>query len=141
MSDSLSNNGLVVCCSSVFAVAGQRTARSSHNAPRYHHGMHVGNSNDFNNLFGSQASPDDKPRNHHCSYCGRNFYNKSHLTQHIRNIHEKVQHVCTQCGKTYSSYGSLHNHIKIIHSKRVGQNPEIELHSLPESTESNVMPT
>ena len=43
-----------------------------------------------------------------CSYCGREFVNRSAMRNHVRDVHEPS---CQVCGKSFTSKGALNQHV------------------------------
>lgn len=53
-----------------------------------------------------------------CQICGTSFSQKSHLTQHLRTVHEKLRpHKCQQCPMAFAKRYDLNSHVDAVHSK------------------------
>ena len=65
-----------------------------------------------NNIEGIQLSKDQI---YTCNKCGRNFETRSNLTEHFKDIHERLECVSGNCD--YKSFGSKDhkNHMKLVH--------------------------
>ena len=63
------------------------------------------------------AAPYAKP--HACPQCAAAFGKASHLTAHVRVVHEKRKdHACPQCAAAFGEAGSLTKHVRTVHEKR-----------------------
>ena len=61
---------------------------------------------------------DKSKRKHACGHCPYTSSSKSHLREHVENVHEKIRrHFCKECD--YASYRKrgLNHHIKVVHEK------------------------
>jgi hypothetical protein len=60
-----------------------------------------------------------KPRVHPCPHCPSAFGVKSHLTRHIKVVHEKRRdHACGYCeGVAFGTASHLKKHISAVHLK------------------------
>ena len=55
-------------------------------------------------------------RPHQCELCGKAFFSKSYLGQHIRRTHEgHKDFICESCGKDYRNKKHLVMHIRRVH--------------------------
>ena len=61
---------------------------------------------------------DKSKRKHACGNCPYTSSSRSHLREHVENVHEKIRrHFCKECD--YASYRKrgLNHHIKVVHEK------------------------
>lgn len=52
----------------------------------------------------------------HCSECGKSFFVKQYLTNHVYKVHKKMVFMCEHCGSNFPSKNSLINHINFKHA-------------------------
>ena len=53
----------------------------------------------------------------HCEHCVYSTFNKTHLEQHVRSLHEKIKEICESCGKEFSDKSHLNRHVRQFHSE------------------------
>ena len=61
---------------------------------------------------------DKSKRKHACGHCPYTSSSRSHLREHVENVHEKIRrHFCKECD--YASYRKrgLNHHVKVVHEK------------------------
>ncbi len=67
----------------------------------------------------------EKLKNYECDLCGRQFYFKTRIVDHLKT-HLKIKDIsCEQCTMKFSSKGTLRAHINIIHLGRYVRNCEL----------------
>ena len=52
-----------------------------------------------------------------CELCVYTTINKTHLTQHVRSVHKKINETCETCGKEFSDKPTLNRHVRRLHTK------------------------
>ena len=52
-----------------------------------------------------------------CKLCVYTTINKTHLEQHVRSVHKKINETCETCGKNFSDKSHLNRHVRQIHTK------------------------
>ena len=52
-----------------------------------------------------------------CPTCNKAFGQKVNLERHISSVHEGIRHKCDLCDETLSSKSNLWNHMKNVHNK------------------------
>merc|ERR1711888_527350 len=67
-----------------------------------------------------------------CEHCVYSTFNKTHLEQHLRSLHEKIKEICDSCGKEFSDESHLNRHVRQFHS----ENKEETKRKATESMES-----
>ena len=66
-----------------------------------------------------EKNQNSSPRPFKCSQCFSAFSQKSHLTQHVRGVHQKVRPLkCEFCGKAFGRKFDLSSHRDAVHRKR-----------------------
>ena len=70
------------------------------------------------------AAPYAKP--HVCPHCAAAFVWASHLTRHVRTVHEKRRgHVCPHCAAAFGTAGNLTKHVRTQHPGSDSSQPEV----------------
>jgi uncharacterized C2H2 Zn-finger protein len=60
-----------------------------------------------------------KSRRHACPQCDAAFGKASHLSRHVRTVHEqRKDHACPQCDAAFGQAGNLRKHVRTVHEKR-----------------------
>ena len=54
---------------------------------------------------------------HYCDKCDMRFINNTRLTDHIRNVHDKIDLTCPECPMTFKTSGQLYRHKNLAHSQ------------------------
>ena len=58
----------------------------------------------------------ERQKDHKCEYCGKSFFQKSKLSQHITTVHKgNKDGVCGHCGETFYHANELRNHYDSVH--------------------------
>ena len=58
-------------------------------------------------------------KSHTCPHCAAAFGQSSHLTTHVRAVHEKRKdHACPQCDYKTGDASNLKRHVRTVHEKR-----------------------
>lgn len=71
-----------------------------------------------NNLNMNHGQGTTRRKDFQCELCSSSFSQKSHLTQHIKTVHQKIKpYKCEYCGRAFGKRYDLTSHIDAVHRK------------------------